>query len=265
MGARIPQTLWNARIPLYITHPSSPTSPFIVSVPRFSYLALLLPRLSAFFSTPCSSFHFEDVQLRNLAVGLLVDLYQPHLPWRLTVNDGVGWDIGDTFINSVKEASLFETLNVSHHQADFIRNGNANQIMKMSKDHTTQLWNSVVDNDYATFNRINARLLNAPTALRNVPVRIYIPSSPMSSTDTPEAGSFKVVQALIPATSPDRRPQLLGQALKKLMPMLFPSTRDPILAGLILHGAPVPFQAPLESLMREAAYPDGWLCLVVVV
>lgn len=107
MSAPIPQTLWNARIPLHITHPSSPNSPFIVSVPRFSYLALLLPRLSAFFSTPCSSFHFEDVQLRNLAVGLLVDLYQPHLPWRLTVNDGVGWDIGDTFINSVKEASLF--------------------------------------------------------------------------------------------------------------------------------------------------------------
>ncbi|CAH0015988.1 unnamed protein product [Clonostachys rhizophaga] len=264
MSAPIPQTLWNARIPLHITHPSSPTSPFIVSVPRFSYLALLLPRLSAFFSTPCSSFHFEDVQLRNLAVGLLVDLYQPHLPWRLTVNDGVGWDIGDTFINSVKEASLPG----NPFQADFIRNGNANQIMKMSKDHTTQLWNSVVDNDYATFSRINSRLLNAPTALRNVPVRIYIPSSPMSSSSAPSeaaAGSFKVVQALVPAAGPDRKPQLLGQALKKLMPMLFPSTRDPILAGLILHGAPVPFQAPLESLMREAAYPDGWLCLVVVV
>lgn len=140
--------------------------------------------------------------------------------------------------------------------------------MKMSKDHTTQLWNSVVDNDYATFSRINSRLLNAPTALRNVPVRIYIPSSPMSSSSAPSeaaAGSFKVVQALVPAVGPDRKPQLLGQALKKLMPMLFPSTRDPILAGLILHGAPVPFQAPLESLMREAAYPDGWLCLVVVV
>ena len=105
MPAPIPQVLWNARIPLHVTHPSSPTAPFITSVPRFSYLALLLPRLSAFFGTPCSSFHFEDVQLRNLAVGLLVDLYQPGLPWRLTVNDGVGWDIADTFLNCVKEVS----------------------------------------------------------------------------------------------------------------------------------------------------------------
>lgn len=104
-SSSIPQSLWNSRIPLHITHPASPTTPFITSVPRFSYLALLLPRISAFFDSPCSSFHFEDVQLRNLAVGLLVDLYQPGLPWRLTVNDGPGWDIADTFLNCVKEVS----------------------------------------------------------------------------------------------------------------------------------------------------------------
>lgn len=103
MTAPLAQTLWDARIPLHITHASSPAIPFITSIPRFSYLALLLPRLSAFFDTGCSSFHFEDVQLRNLAAGLLADLYQPTLPWRLTVNDGVGWDISDTFLNCVKE------------------------------------------------------------------------------------------------------------------------------------------------------------------
>lgn len=107
MTSPIPQALWTARVPLHITHPSSPTTPFITSVPRFSYLALLLPRLSVFFGSPCSSFHFEDVQLRNLAVGLLVDLYRPRLPWRLTVNDGVGWDIADTFLNCVKEVGFY--------------------------------------------------------------------------------------------------------------------------------------------------------------
>ncbi|KAL2202825.1 APG5-domain-containing protein [Sarocladium strictum] len=241
-------TLWAARIPLHITHASSPvTSPFITSIPRFSYLALLLPRLSAYFGTPCSSFHFEDVQLRNLAVGLLADLYQPSLPWRLTVNDGIGWDIGDTFLNCVKEA-------------DFIRNGNANQIMKMSKDHTTQLWNSVIDNDYASFSRIQTRLLNAPTALKHIPLRIYIPTA-----DEATAGSYRVVQSLVPSTTADRKPQLLGQALKNMLPGLFPSSRDPVLVGVVLHGAAVPFEAPLGELMREAAYPDGWLCFVVTI
>ncbi|KFA76792.1 hypothetical protein S40288_09157 [Stachybotrys chartarum IBT 40288] len=251
MSASIPQALWHARIPLHIVHPSAPTTPFITSVPRFSYLALLLPRLSAFFKAPCSSFHFEDIQLRNLLVGLLVDLYQPSLPWRLTVNDGVGWDIADTFLNGVKEA-------------DFVRNGNANQIMKMSKEHTTQLWNAVIDNDYSTFSRINTRLLNAPTALKHVPIRIYIPSAPASEA-TEEAGSFKVLQSLVTPTTTDRKPKQLGQALKSLLPQLFPSSRDPVLAKALLHGVAVPFEAPLEEVMKDAAYPDGWLCFVIAI
>jgi autophagy-related protein 5 len=39
-----------------------------------------------------------------------------------------------------------------------------------------------------------------------------------------------------------------------------------ILAEPVLHGAAVPFRAPLEELMREAAYADGWvhLCVVMV-
>lgn len=92
-------------MPLYITRKAAPSTPFITSVPRFSYLAQLLPRLSAFFGAPCSSFHHEEVQMRNLTVGLLVDLYQPQLPWRLQVGDGDEWDIGDTFLNGVKEVS----------------------------------------------------------------------------------------------------------------------------------------------------------------
>lgn len=138
----------------------------------------------------------------------------------------------------------------------------------MSKEHTTQLWNSVIDNDYTGFTRINTRLLNASTALKHVPLRIYIPtaSNPSSSApNLPEAGSFKVIQSLISVTTPDRRPRLLGQALRDALPGLFPSSRDPILAKVVMHGAPVPFEAPLEDLMREATYPDGWLCLVVIV
>jgi autophagy-related protein 5 len=152
--------------------------------------------------------------------------------------------------------------------------------MKMSKDHTTQLWNAVIDNDYTSFNTINTRLLNAPTALKHIPIRIYLPLSPSSTTgdesapptgeaavpDAAASASFRVVQSLVHAVSPaTRKPQSLGQALKGMMPTLFPSTRDPVLATVILHGAPVPFEAPLEELMREVAYPDGWLCFVVMI
>ncbi|KAK4237468.1 autophagy protein Apg5-domain-containing protein [Achaetomium macrosporum] len=249
------QTLWSLQVPLYITHMSQPAAaaaPFVVSVPRFSYLAFLLPRLTAYYGVPCSSFHHEEIQLRNLAVGLLVDLYQPAtLPWRLVVGDGPEWDIADTFTNSAKEA-------------DFVRNGNAKQIMSLSKEHSTALWNAVQDNDYATFTKINNRLLNTPTPLKNVPIRVYIPSSSPTDANDTASGSFKVVQALVALRLPNRVPQTLGAALKSILPSLFPSSRDPVLANVILHGGPVPFRAPLEELMREAAYPDGWLCLCVV-
>ncbi|KAL2023111.1 hypothetical protein VTK56DRAFT_3717 [Thermocarpiscus australiensis] len=247
----LPHALWSLQVPLYITHASQPAAnPFIVSVPRFSYLALLLPRLTAYYGAPCSSFHHEEVQLRNLAVGLLVDLYRPPLPWRLVVADGPEWDIGDTFTNSAKEA-------------DFVRNGNAKQIMSLSKEHSTALWNAVQDNDCVAFSKVNNLLLNTPTPLKNVPIRIYVPSSPTNVSDTTSA-SFRVVQTLVPPRLPNRAPQTLGAALKSILPGLFPSSRDPVLANVILHGAPVPFRAPLEELLREAAYPDGWLCLAVV-
>lgn len=129
----LPETLWSLTIPLLISHPSSPNPPFITTLPRFSYLSLLLPRLTSYFNLPCSSFHHEEIQLRNLPLGLLVDLYQPgSLPWKLTLGRGPEWDIGDTFLNGAKEA-------------DFVRFGTAKGIMGMSKADTEGLWNGVVD------------------------------------------------------------------------------------------------------------------------
>lgn len=162
----------------------------------------------------------------------------------------------------------------------------------MSKEDTTQLWHAVIDNDYAAFSRINNRLLNAPTTLKHIPIRIYLPLAPPhsagsdhnvgrgeggptsavdrqgggdSSDASTGAGAFKIIQSLVQPLSQDRRPRLLGQALKEMMPMLFPSSRDPVMANVTLHGVAVPFDAPLAELMREAAYPDGWLSFVVVV
>ncbi|KJR81833.1 uncharacterized protein SPSK_00829 [Sporothrix schenckii 1099-18] len=314
------RALWQRRVPLIITHAAlgSPDDdvdgaaaatgvfsgdggdggaggaqklpPFYAtSVPRFGYLAQLLPRLSAFFGRPCSSFHYEDVPLRNLPVGLLLDLYRPvalppgaggggtggaaaqdgrpdagHMtPWRLVVADGEAWHLGDTFLNGAKEA-------------DYVRYGSAKQIMSLSKANTEALWHAVQDNDYAAFARVNNLLLNAPTPLRHIPLRLYIPTTapPAQTTDNAAAatsaspattpGTYKVMQALVQPRTSNRQQQTLGPALRSLLPLLFPSSRDPVLANVILHGAPVPFHAPLEDLMREAAYPDGWLCLIVV-
>ncbi|TVY45719.1 Autophagy protein [Lachnellula subtilissima] len=240
--------IWASTIPLHITHPSSAT-PYLIQIPRLSYLPLLLPRLTSFFG-PASSFSYEGILLKNLPVGLLCDLYQPSLPWHLTLGNGPLFDIHDTFMNSVKEA-------------DFIRNGTAKGIMSMSKASSTSLWNSICDNDLSTFTKIQSQLLNPATPLKHIPLRIYIPSTP---TESSTLGAFKIVQTLVPPAIGNRETQTLGSALNAVLPSLFPSRRDVILAEPVLHGAPVPMRAPVEELMREAAYADGWvhLCVVMV-
>jgi autophagy-related protein 5 len=133
--------------------------------------------------------------------------------------------------------------------------------------HPTSTTTSLIttqSDDLAAFQRVNSLLLNPLTPLKHIPLRIYIPSTPPISSSPSDYGSFKIVQTLIPPLTKSRETQTLGSALNTILPSLFPSSRDAIMAEPILHGAAVPFRAPLEQLMREAAYADGWLHLSVV-
>lgn len=101
--------IWRSTVSLWITHPSSVETsiPYIVHIPRLSYLPLLLPRLQSQFHDPSiATFTYEGIHLKNLPVGLLVDLYRPDLPWRLEVAEGFAYDIRDAWMNSVKEVSV---------------------------------------------------------------------------------------------------------------------------------------------------------------
>lgn len=61
------------------------------------------------------------------------------------------------------------------------------------------------------------------------------------------------------------QPQTLGTALNAVLPTVFVSRRNAILAQPVLHGAVVPLSANLEELGKAAAYADGFLHLAVVV
>lgn len=62
--------------------------------------------------------------------------------------------------------------------------------------------------DYASFSKVNSQLLNPPTPLKHVPIRIYIPSSPPDPSTSGAAsaapGSFRVMQSLVPPRSANR-------------------------------------------------------------
>ena len=122
----------------------------------------------------------------------------------------------------------------------------------------------------ALFNTINTKLLNPPgLELRHVPIKIYLPSSATHTAsetipeDTKQAGHIRVVQSLVPLQLPSKQPQTLGTALNSIMPTIFPSRRNPLLAQPVLHGVLVPLSALLGELGRSAAYADGFLHLGV--
>lgn len=266
--------------------------------PRLSYLPLLLPRLHKFFSadliadpetvSPYSGyFTFEGVPLKwHLPLGLLYDVYvlstldagpenpgAARLPFQLTLHftqgstekpslpDATPVVLHDSFINSVKEA-------------DFLRSGTAKPIMTLSAQESKALWKSAQENDLTTFSKIHNSLVPSSGQLRNIPLRVYLPSSPEHE---PSKAQIKVVQSHVPPTisaasqgtpatlrAPSAgQPQTLGNALHNVLPSIFPSRRTTMLGTPLLHGAPVPMNAHLEELYRSACYADGWLSIVV--
>jgi len=291
-GRALQEAIWRGSLPLEIrlAHADSrvydKADPYLVHVPRISYLPFLLPRLHAFFQTflidpdvplHASWFSFENVPLRWYhPVGLLYDLFSgletgskrddriegapgDDLPWKLVIHfsnypynqlaqmDAEGKAVHDAFINTVKEA-------------DFLRYGNAKGIMSLSKDDSTAFWKSVQDHNLSEYNRVNQRLmpLQGGQPLKHLPVRFYLPASPKA--EEPANGHLKIVQSLIQPTSTGTgKAQTMGTALNSILPSLFPSKSTPILAKAILHGAAVPMSANLEELLRYCAYLDGWL------
>ncbi|KAK5110852.1 hypothetical protein LTR62_005563 [Meristemomyces frigidus] len=220
--ANLQSKLWLGSLPLEIRLASADcrtfdqSEPYLVQVPRLSYLAFLLPRLHRFFAscliTPEVQAHeawltFDDVPLKwHHAAGLLYDLYSgaepvnverrdtvdisgtsrttaepasvnAPLPWRLTVHYS---DFpSDQLIQLDQDGrTLLDGYINAVKEADFIRNGTARTVMSLSKEDSDKLWLAVQTHDRALFNSVNTKLLNPPgLELRHVPIKIYLPTS----------------------------------------------------------------------------------------
>ncbi|KAF1815934.1 hypothetical protein P152DRAFT_446930 [Eremomyces bilateralis CBS 781.70] len=246
----------------------------------------------------------KEISLRDLDDVVMDGGYQNSddvgkLPWKLVVHfsdypmdaliqlDKDGKALEDVFINSVKEAS-------------FARHGSGKVVMSLGENDSKQLWKSVEQNDLLMFNAINNKLLNAPGAtMRSIPFRVFLPTtshakatlsptrgsalsappgpagSPVVSSPNPgqeatasqnTASILRMIQRLLPPTlaPSSRQGQTLGTALHSVLPTLFPSRRQPVLAWPVIHGAVVPMAAPLEELGKWASYADGWVTVGVV-
>lgn len=330
----IQRHVWQAKVPLEVRLSASESrlydqsEPYMICFPRLSYLPFLLPKLLNYFSEDLIAaadeiiaesgfFSFDGVPLKwHLPIGLLYDIHMLSTqdvshdgestralgkrgnPFRLTVHFSTATEsdrnsntitpspaiVHDAFINSVKEA-------------DFLRSGSAKPIMSLNATDSKLLWTSTQENDLTTYARIHAELIPRDTPLRNIPLRVYLPTAATEAQvgDGPEEGEtvsnirrkslpihgqIRVIQSQIPpfvtttAAAPSQlrlpspnhgSPQTLGTALHTLLPALFPSRRTPILAKPLLHGAVMPMNAVLEEVASKACYADGWINIVVAI
>ena len=196
------------------------------------------------------------------------------LPWHLVIHfsewpeeqliplDEAGKIHQDLFVQSVKEA-------------DYLRNGTGKTVMLMSKDDSTNLWQSVREHDLARFAPIYRKFLNPQggDSIRHVPVKVYIPQVPSptikqaSNTGENETNSaLRVAQGLIALVNPSTKTsQTFGTALHSLLPKLFPSRSLYIHACAVLHGGIVPPTILLQDLIEGAVFCDGFLHVAVAV
>ena len=156
----------------------------------------------------------DDVEEKH---GSGEDEEQKQFPWKLTVHfsdypaeqlvpaDDEGKFLHDMYMNQVKEVN--SSLAQHHHtgpwpnllQADYLRTGTGKTVMFLSKEDSTQLWDSVKQHNFAMFNQINHKLLNPQgTTLRHIPIRLYLPhAASQAPQEDATPGSLRVVQALV--------------------------------------------------------------------
>ncbi|TGZ85150.1 APG5-domain-containing protein [Ascodesmis nigricans] len=285
--AAVRRAVWDGSIPCRIDlDPSECRSlegidPYFITIPRISYLPIIIPKVYRFFEPHLKDtaraqqnsawFEFENVPLKwHWPVGVLFDQTTGRDPSHLRhsriadEDDDVKlpWSLSLRFQNfPTKHLMRLDLPNACHDawkntvkEADHVRNGNPNTFMSLSRGDSASLWEAICTHDFEIFWGINEKLLNPPSGpIKFIPCRIYIPSS------------TRVIQAPCPPyiTSSDRDPQTLGLFLHNQLPQLFPSRRSPMIARPVVHGAIVPWTAPVLELAQAAVHADGFLHITI--
>lgn len=268
--------VWNGSIPCKINldvseDPAYETvSPYFVSIPRISYIPLVVDQIYRFFEPNFADpnecrpqnawFEFEGVPLKwHWPVGVLFDLFtgrdpsiswdsdnaEYQLPWALTLHFQ-NWPAKHLMRLDTEDA-VEDAWKNTLKQSACVRNGSAKSVLSMSKAESTKLWEGLSDHDFDRFWSVNEKLMADATVMRGIPIRVYIPSIP------------RVVQLPVAPFLESKEPQTVGTALNGLIPELFKSKRSALVARPVIHGVVVAMNTPVAELLQVAVYPDGFL------
>lgn len=247
-------------------------------VHRCSYLPLLLPQIRRHFSRwigrlgscldqsqPWFS-HEEDgdVPLKwHYPVGLLYDLARArgsaaNLPWSLTLHfsphpspspilpftDPDLTDHPADCTAAQQQSSLPAHFYSSLKQADFLRFGSCRRMMGLARGAQMQLWDALWTHNYDRFWAVNGSLVedgDSVVGVERAPLRLYLVRS-----DAP----IRILQRPI---------QMDATLLSGLSPILPTAVKE-----ARIHGLQIPLETPLRWLALNAAYPDNFIHLILI-
>ncbi|ONH66013.1 Autophagy protein 5 [Cyberlindnera fabianii] len=277
MACEIRELLWNGTIPCTITlYPNDSnqmtnTYEYHVLAPRNSYFPTLYPELLSYFKpyllVPEWShrsdwwLEFEGVPLRwNWPVGVLYDTMtgidpskgNKRSPWKLILRYR---SYPDDYLLALPTLETLKTHWMNQiKESCYVQHGTAKPVMVLSKNDSSDLWSSVETHDFKQFWSIFMKI--APKTvdkLKHVPSRFYI------------TVSDKVIDLPFSPLNPSsEEPQTLGSVLHELLPDLFPSSKNYILAKPVLHGIVIPSNTLVGEIYFDAVYVDGFLHFAII-
>lgn len=244
-------------VEIYVSEPEALVERrYLAKMHRVAYWPQYLPEILAYFNRYLSRsleqqpwdwwLEYDNSPIPwNEPVGLIFDrsLAAPKFPWRLSLRRADGrvpypssllaleneFNVRNFWLNQSKEAC-------------YIRDGNSNAIMNLSRENIQDLWRAIRNGSYETFWTICGPFVREQN-LKHVPIRVYLDDG-------------RVVQKLVDPIRDNGCPQLVETAL-------FSLNLDSSDNSFYLHGAEVPLYAPLLELYMQAMYPDGFLHIVM--
>ncbi|KAI7874716.1 autophagy protein 5 [Lichtheimia hyalospora FSU 10163] len=264
--------VWNGKIAIQITldpaeAADKETEPIFIEALRFSYMPLITQEIYPIFtglgvvtnddeSNEDQSkqvwYDFQGQPLKwHYPIGLLYDMHdpRPELPWQITVhfrNFPAGTLLRNPSIDTAQDMFM-----AMLKQADFLKHGTTKRVMNLSKNDQTQLWQSLLSDQYEEFWKVNNNLVGVvENELRYIPLRIYLPDG------------CPVIQEPVSYIE-EGYERSLGQVLGEILPDIFPPSENEHTGYPVIHGITLPLDTPIAWASLNLSYADHFLHLIV--
>uniref|UniRef100_A0A8R1DGD0 Autophagy protein 5 n=1 Tax=Caenorhabditis japonica TaxID=281687 RepID=A0A8R1DGD0_CAEJA len=262
MDYEVCRKVWESQVPVQFTlHSNSALGdplPFYTMLPRYSFLALAVPRVLAYFNRREDGEKIVIDQIWLEASGSPAKMYAPV---------GVLYDLQNLERDQILEITVktsspppgFVPIDRNAMEAIFMQSIKEADYLKtkaattnnMQKEEYAQLWRSVTNNNFDEYWTIIQKLMEEKDGKEfdHIPLRVCMKNKP-----------FK--QILI--SSKDKSGSLItiGDAIAQVLEDS--AVADPSDFRITSHGIDVPPHTPLIFAAKNMAYPDNFVHIVVV-